>query len=99
MQSCPLECINNTNNTNRSKCYSSIVIEIGDGNIIWVWLGYWRVLVMGILFTFAILTITIAIIIYTYYNKKVFVFFDTSLPLKIYAIRYAIRGTITYGFA
>ena len=29
--------------------FSSIGIEIGDGNIIKVWLGYWKVLVMGII--------------------------------------------------
>ena len=40
---------------NCSICCSCIGICIGDGNSIWIWLGYLNVLVTGMLYDFSIL--------------------------------------------
>ena len=49
-------------NINCRMCFSSIGIVIGNGNIVWVCLGYWKVLVTGMLYGFAIIIETIIMV-------------------------------------
>ena len=54
-----LSSFGNDNSNRRMFCSC---IGIGDWNSIWVWLRYWKVLVTGILYGFAIIIETIIVV-------------------------------------
>ena len=56
-----LHSFGNDNSKRRMSC-SCIGMGLVMGMLYMFWLGYWKVLVMGILFTFAIIIVTVVVV-------------------------------------